>query len=693
MRTPLFTVSMQPNRTSRRSSDTAHASDTQLQELRRQVSSLREIPDATANKSGREFLRALAVHLAGTLRVSNVLIVEPVDGRLDRGRTLVAWGPDGFAPDFEFDLGGTGGAGAMVSQPCYIPHSAQEMFPADVRLRQAGCVACGCAPLRGSDGALLGFIEVQHNRPLPEAEGPVTMDILSVFAERASGEIERLRMREALRDSDHRFRSITEGTSDLILVVGFDGRISYANPSAERVGGYRPAELQGRSVSDFVHPDDLATVQSALETAAKTEGPAPEFECRVRLKTGTWLHLEARGNALLLDPFVRGIIINARNITDRRNAESRIAFQGNLLQRLSDASPDALLMVSADREVTYLNPRFATLWEITGPDGLRRESEVLAHIHPKVADSRLVAGWQQALEADPTLRLHDEFRLRDGRCLELLSSAAAHGSADNRHGRLWSFRDVTERKNLEARLLHVQRLDTVGFVASGIAHEFCNILLPVQLGVGMIRMELPLDHPLQTQLDSVELAADRARDLARHLLTLGRSQPTVEELVELEPIVSAGVKLLRASLPSSVLINLRYSALLPSVFANPVQIQQALLNLGINSWQAMPLESGTIDIVLDSIQLPPEAAPPAPRMRPGKYLRIAFSDNGQGIDPGVLTRIFEPFFTTKPAGQGTGLGLATVKTIVDSHRGFTTVESEPGRGTTFRVYLPAADRT
>ncbi len=567
MKADVVFESMQSLPDPRHPNGTVHASELHFQELRRQVSGLREIRSVTAHKSGRDFFQALAAHLARTIQVDIVLIVEAADGDRDRARTLVAWNGDGLAPDFEFTLAGTPGAGAMGGQPCYFPHSAQELFPADGRLRRAGAVACACVPLRGPDGAPLGFIEVQHRHPRPESEGAAAMDILSVFADQAGGELERLKMRAALRESDQRFRAITEGTSDLILIVGVDGRISYANPSAQQAGGYDSRELHGRFISEFVHPDDLATVRSSLEDVAKTPGHAPAFECRLRLKSGSWIQLEAQGNALLSDPLVGGIIINARNIADRRTA-----------------------------------------------------------------------------------------------------------------------------KNLEARLLHAQRLDTVGFVASGIAHEFCNLLLPVQLGVGMVRMELPLDHPLQVQLDSVELAADRARDLARHLLTLGRSQPAIEEWVDLEPVVSAGVKLLRASLPSSVLINLRYSARLPGVVANPIQIQQALLNLGINSWQAMPYESGTIDITLDAIVFPSEAIPPAPEMQPGKYLRLAFSDDGQGIAPHLLPRIFEPFFTTKPAGKGTGLGLATLKTIVDSHRGFTTVESEVGHGTTFCIYFPAAIR-
>jgi signal transduction histidine kinase len=448
---------MQPVRDPRRSHDPVNAAELQLQELRRQVSSLRKIRDHTANLSGREYLRALAVHLAETLQVTKVLFVEALNGSRKHGRTLVALGPGGVENDFEFELAGTPGASAMVGDCCYIPHSAQEMFPADARLKRAGCVSCACAPLRGFDAAALGYVEVQHVQTLPEGEGPAMMDLLSVFADLAGGELERLRAREALREA-----------------------------------------------------------------------------------------------------------------------------------------------------------------------------------HQRAA------------------------------------------------------RDAAERRDLEARLLHAQRLDTMGFVASGIAHEFCNILLPVQLGIGMIRMELPLDHPLQAQVDSVELASDRARDLAQHFLTLGRTEPAIEERIEIMPVVSTGVRLLRASLPSSVLINLRYSPRLPSVLANPVQIQQALLNLGINSWQAMRREAGTIDIALDSVQVP-DALPPLARMRTGQYLRIAFADNGRGIAPEIRGRIFEPFFTTKPAGQGTGLGLSTVKTIVDSHQGYIAVESEVDRGTTFQIYLPAAD--
>ena len=247
--------------------------------------------------------------------------------------------------------------------------------------------------------------------------------------------------------------------------------------------------------------------------------------------------------------------------------------------------------------------------------------------------------------------------------------------------------DITEKKKLDDKLRQAQKMEAIGTLASGIAHDFNNILTGI-IGYGELAMEELSDtQTAQSHLHEVLTAADRARDLVRQILTFSRRVETEVTAIEPHLIVKEALKLLRASIPSTIVIQTAIEAS-GTILADPSQLHQIIMNLCTNAYAAMP-KGGVLTMKLNPYEI--SSAEHESGLAPGRYIMISVGDNGIGMDAGTLQHIFEPFFTTKPKGEGTGLGLSTVHGIVKSLKGEISVYSEPGLGTTFHVYLPRCD--
>ena len=258
--------------------------------------------------------------------------------------------------------------------------------------------------------------------------------------------------------------------------------------------------------------------------------------------------------------------------------------------------------------------------------------------------------------------------------------------------------DVTEqreaddaRRVLERRLRETQKMEAIGTLAGGIAHDFNNVLGSLLGNLAMARKDL--QHGETARADAAlvhaEKAGRRARELVRQILTFSRRQPQELQRQPLQPLVEECVSLLRSTLPAGVTLELRLAPVARHVLADGTQVEQVVMNLCTNAWQAMGARHGTITVTLDEIQLDAQAAASRCGLPAGDYLHLAVTDDGVGIEPAALEHIFEPFYTTKPAGEGTGLGLSVVHGIVRAHHGAITVDSRPGAGSTFHVYFPA----
>ena len=250
-----------------------------------------------------------------------------------------------------------------------------------------------------------------------------------------------------------------------------------------------------------------------------------------------------------------------------------------------------------------------------------------------------------------------------------------------------------EREKLEVQLRQTQKMEAIGTLAGGIAHDFNNILGAILGNVALAQQDAGPGHPVQENLEQIFKASERARNLVHKILAFSRQLPREERVQNLRSIMEEDVRLLRATLPAGVELIARFAEDTPSVLADRTEFHQVLLNLCTNAWHAMEGRSGQITLGLEGVTVDDALASLHADLQPGRYARLTVGDTGKGMDAATLDRIFDPFFTTKEVDQGTGLGLSVVHGIMKHHQGAITVSSQPGRGTTFQLYFPAAAET
>ena len=278
----------------------------------------------------------------------------------------------------------------------------------------------------------------------------------------------------------------------------------------------------------------------------------------------------------------------------------------------------------------------------------------------------------------------NDYVLKDNmRGLNLAVTRELGEAAMRRDRRKWE----EERAKLEMRLRQAQKMEAMGRLAGGIAHDFNNILTAI-LGHAEIASLQLADHSAKGNVDQVLKASQRARDLVQQILAFSRQRPAEKKVLVLESVVNEAAKLLRASIPAAVDIAVHIAPGSAAVLADPSQIHQTLINLGTNAAHSMKERGGRLDVSLDTCEVGADLVRQFPQLHAGPHVRLTLSDSGCGMDASTLDRLFEPFFTTKEPGDGTGLGLAVVHGIVQSHDGAISVESRPGAGTTFRIYFP-----
>ena len=273
-------------------------------------------------------------------------------------------------------------------------------------------------------------------------------------------------------------------------------------------------------------------------------------------------------------------------------------------------------------------------------------------------------------------------------CFFLLSSSPVFDDVGKLTGLVYVAKDITQQKQLEAKMRQAQKMEAVGTLAGGIAHDFNNILSPIMGYAEMLSESLPEESVERFQAEQIYSAALRARDLVKQILSFSRQADQALQPVEPHLIVKEALKLLRSSIPTSIAIRQSIDNACGKIMADPTQMHQVVINLCTNAYQAMMETGGTLGVAMRPLILTAEDSMYKIGLTSGSYILTEVSDTGHGIAPDVIEKIFEPYFTTKKEQGGTGLGLATVHAIVHDHGGTISVYSEPGQGTTFRVYLP-----
>ena len=481
-------------------------------------------------------------------------------------------------------------------------------------------------------------------------------------------ERERFRALLALQRSEEQFRSLIENALDIILVLKPDGTLHYVSPSI-RILGYKPEELAGKNLLSFVYADDEREVSEVLNSVLHHPGQAKTFEFLIRHSTGSLRVLEAIGKQIQIDGKNPGIVLNARDVTDRKQTEVAI----EKLAAFPRLNPNPIFEMAANGRLTYFNKAAEEMAKLIGKE---KPSEILPDEINSIVQECLLTGKNNLCRETKV----------DGRILSwsffpIIASQVVHCYAT----------DITERLNLEAQLRQSQKMESVGQLAAGVAHDFNNLLTIIQGYTSLVLERKNLEPDIADPLKQVAVASERAANLTRQLLMFSRKQVMQPQELDLNEVIDNVTQFLRRILGADIVLHFNYSPDLPAIYADSGMIEQIIMNLAVNTRDALP-RGGQLSVGTCAVQINEAHVQANAEARIGNFVCLRFSDNGSGISPEVLPRIFEPFFTTKEVGKGTGLGLATVYGIVKQHQGWIEVFTKENEGTTFRVYLPVVDR-
>ena len=485
----------------------------------------------------------------------------------------------------------------------------------------------------------------------------------------------------ALKQAKENFRQLVEELNDAIFEVGADGIITYASPVFHTLFGYETDELVGHPFTEFLLPEDLPKILAAHRDGL--QGRSYPSEYRIHSKDGTVHWVRSSSRPKWVKGRIEGLRGTIMDITENKAIQAALWASEERFRAIVEKTSDCFLLVDGAGIITYASPPIFT---ISGrqPEALLGK-HLLEHAH---AESRREA--QAALErllTQPQTPARMAIRVKhlDGtwRVLSCLATNLLdHGGVNSI---LINCQDITERESLERQLRQAQKMEAIGTLAGGVAHDFNNMLFAIMGFTSMALKRAKKDPTLCEDLEQVMNASRRSSELVRQLLLFSRQGEKASVEVAVTPILKETYRLLHSTLPATIDIRLALQATHDVVRADPGQLQQVIMNLGTNAFHAMRAKGGALTLQLE--ELAPSAHPEG-LAAPQGWLCLSVSDTGCGIPAEHLERLFEPFFTTKAVGEGTGLGLAVVHGIVTAARGFIEVESEVGHGAKFKVYLP-----
>jgi PAS domain S-box-containing protein len=376
---------------------------------------------------------------------------------------------------------------------------------------------------------------------------------------------------------------------------------------------------------------------------------------------------------------VRRALAEAAERRARRDAEQQLVEQAALL----DKARDAIVAAGLDNAIHFWNKSAERIYGYTAQEALWKNAEELLRTEaPKLADAK-----KAVLERGEWIGELPRVR-KDGRKILVESRWSLVHGRDGRPQAILSIdTDVTEQRRTEAQFLRAQRLESIGTLAGGIAHDLNNVLAPILMAADVLRRKVSDDRGRRMVM-AIDSSARRCAELVKQILTFARGIEGERVVLQPRHVVGEIEKIARETFPKTIQLRFERAGDLWNVSGDATQLHQVLLNLCVNARDAMP-HGGILTVQAENVSLDEHYAAMQPEAAPGPYVLLSVTDTGTGIAAGVLDRIFEPFFTTKEPGKGTGLGLSTSLAIVKNHRGFMAVYSEPGKGTTFKVYLPA----
>lgn len=420
---------------------------------------------------------------------------------------------------------------------------------------------------------------------------------------------------------------------------------------------------------------------SAMETGKPQRQIMPYSSSEV---LSGWLDLSAfpliNGNGEVI-----GVIEHIRDITKSKQAEEKLRKSENQHRRVLEASPDPIVVYDIEGKVVYLNPSFTRVFGWTQEELQGRKVDYVPE-----------ENWTETTEMIERLRGGESFSgiesrryTKKGHTIDVSISVATYLDQDGKlEGSVHTLRDISNRKKMEVQLQQAQKMEAIGTLAGGIAHDFNNILSAILGYTELAQLGIPEKSQQRANLDQVLKAAARARDLVQQILAFSRQGEHDAQPIQLEPVIKEALKMLRASIPSTIDIRRNIEGETGPVMADPTQVHQVLINLCTNAAHAMMKEGGVITVTLRNIDFKETGTAKYRGLKSGPYVQLSVSDAGHGMSKKIQDKIFDPYFTTKEKGVGTGLGLAVVHGIVTRYGGMIFVDSKYGKGTTFDAFFP-----
>ena len=484
---------------------------------------------------------------------------------------------------------------------------------------------------------------------------------------------------ENLIKSRRMYELLAQNATDIISIFNSDLVVGYVSPAVIPICDLTPEQVIGTNGVSFIHPIDREAYANALGTALKTNNPF-QISFRFDRADGKRLWLETVGKTIV-NPATgsKDILTVTRDITERVNAEARVREQAALL----DIARDAIIVRDLEHRIVYWNKGAQRIY------GWKSEEVV-----GQPVDELIYEDYNEFEAAMITLLSTGEFngelhqKSRSGEKLIVDSSLTL--VRDERgvpKSVLCINSDITERKKFEEQFFRSQRMDSIGTLAGGIAHDLNNMLTPILLAIEILKLD-NLNPEQQELISTIQFSAKRGAEMVKQVLTFARGAEGEYSPMRLNDLMADIGKLVRDTFPKNINLSLDIARDLWQIKGNATQLHQVLINLAVNARDAMA-GGGTLIVSAQNQNLDAQYAKMSGEISPGNFVVIRVEDTGSGMPSATLDKIFEPFFTTKEQGKGTGLGLSTSMSIVKGHGGIIRAYSEPGRGTQFHVFLPA----